>query len=177
MIPNMYKMAGITAGSYSCCSKSIATHTLSIFGDHQDIYATRSTGFAILASGSVQEVMDLAGIAHLSAIKGRVSFLHFFDSFRTSHEVQKIEVIDYKVFDKLLDKEKVKEFRSRALNPNNPVIRGTNQNDDIYFQQERQNKYYLEIPDIVNEYMEKLEKEIGRKYRPFVYYGILMPLI
>ncbi len=173
MIPNMYKMAGeLLPGVIHVAARSIATHALSIFGDHQDIYATRPTGFAILASGSVQEVMDLAGIAHLSAIKGRVSFLHFFDGFRTSHEVQKIEVIDYKVFDKLLDKEKVKEFRSRALNPNNPVIRGTNQNDDIYFQaREAQNKYYLEIPDIVNEYMEKLEKEIGRKYRPFVYYG------
>jgi len=172
-IPNMYKIAGqLLPGVIHVSSRTLATHALSIFGDHQDIYACRQTGFAMLSSGSVQEVMDLAGIAHLSAIKGRVPFLHFFDGFRTSHELQKIELIDYKVFDKLLDKNALKKFREDALSPDSPKTRGTAQNDDIYFQaRESQNKFFEALPDIVNEYMQEISKETKREYKPFVYYG------
>lgn len=172
-IPNMYKIAGqMLPGVIHVAARSLAAQALSIFGDHQDIYACRQTGFAMLATGSVQEVMDLAGVAHLSAIKGRVPFMHFFDGFRTSHEIQKIEVMDYSVFDRLLDKEAVEEFRRNSMNPENPKIRGTAQNDDIYFQtRELTNKFYDAIPDIVAYYMDEISKVIGRKYAPFVYYG------
>ncbi|WP_086237706.1 pyruvate:ferredoxin (flavodoxin) oxidoreductase [Campylobacter porcelli] len=172
-IPNMYKIAGqMLPGVIHVAARSIAAQALSIFGDHQDIYACRQTGFAMLATGSVQEVMDLAGVAHLSAIKGRVPFMHFFDGFRTSHEIQKIEVMDYSVFDRLLDKEAVEEFRRTSMNPENPKIRGTAQNDDIYFQtRELTNKFYDAIPDIVAYYMDEISKVAGRKYAPFVYYG------
>ena len=172
-IPNMYKIAGeLLPCVMHVTARSLATHALSIFGDHQDIYACRGTGFAMLASHSVQEVMDLAGVAHLSAIKGRVPFMHFFDGFRTSHEIQKIEVMDYKVFDELLDRQAVADFRARALSPENPQTKGTAQNDDIYFQmREAQNSYYNALPDIVADYMKKISEVTGRNYAPFVYYG------
>ncbi|PKL00578.1 MAG: pyruvate:ferredoxin (flavodoxin) oxidoreductase [Tenericutes bacterium HGW-Tenericutes-1] len=172
-IPNMYKIAGeLLPGVIHVAARSIAAQSLSIFGDHQDVMAARQTGFAMLASGSVQETMDLAGIAHLAAIKSSIPFMHFFDGFRTSHEVNKIEVLDYSVFDRLLDKEAVKAFRKRAMNSANPITRGTAQNDDVYFQtKEIQEKYYTPIPDIVNEYMIEISKETGRDYRPFSYYG------
>ncbi len=172
-IPNMYKMAGqLLPAVIHVAARSLATQALSIFGDHQDVYATRQTGFAILASGSVQEAMDLAGVAHLSAIRGRVPFLHFFDGFRTSHEIQKIEVMDYAVWDRLLDKEAVAKFRADALSPEDPKTRGTAQNDDIYFQgREAQNKFYDALPDVVADYMAEISKETGRDYKPFTYYG------
>ena len=172
-IPNMYKIAGeLLPGVIHVSARSLATHALSIFGDHQDVMACRQTGFAMLATASVQEVMDLAGVAHLSAIKSSVPFMHFFDGFRTSHEIQKVEVMDYEVFDRLLDREAVAKFRSRALNPNNPMEKGSAQNDDVYFQaREAQNKYYDAVPDIVNEYMKEISKETGRSYAPFSYYG------
>ena len=172
-IPNMYKIAGqMLPGVIHVAARSLAAQALSIFGDHQDIYACRQTGFAILASDSVQEVMDIGGIAHLAAIKGRIPFLHFFDGFRTSHEIQKVEVMDYAEFDKLLDRKAVQEFRDNAMNPENPKTRGTAQNDDIYFQtRELTNKFYEAMPDIVADYMEKISKVTGREYKPFVYYG------
>ena len=173
MVPNMYKMAGeLLPAVFHVSARALASHALSIFGDHQDVMATRQTGFALLASGSVQEVMDLAGVAHLCAIKGRVPFLHFFDGFRTSHEVQKVEVMEYDDLAKLLDWEALKEFRNRALNPANPVTRGTAQNPDIYFQAaEASNPYYLAVPDLVNDYMKEINKITGRDYKPFNYYG------
>lgn len=172
-IPNMYKIAGQHLPCViHVAARSLAAQALSIFGDHQDIYACRQTGFAMLASDSVQEVMDLAGVAHLSAIKGKVPFLHFFDGFRTSHEIQKVEVIDYSDFEKLLDKDAVKEFRDNALNPNHPKTRGTAQNDDIYFQtRELSNRFYDALPDIVANYLKEISKITGRDYRPFNYYG------
>lgn len=172
-IPNMYKIAGQHLPCViHVAARSLAAQALSIFGDHQDVYACRQTGFAMLASDSVQEVMDLAGVAHLSAIKGKVPFLHFFDGFRTSHEIQKVEVIDYSDFEKLLDKDAVKEFRDNALNPNHPKTRGTAQNDDIYFQtRELSNRFYDELPDIVASYLKEISKITGRDYRPFNYYG------
>jgi len=173
MIPNMYKIAGeLLPGVIHCSARAVASHALSIFGDHSDVMACRQTGFALLAAGNVQEVMDLAGVAHLSAIKGRVPFLNFFDGFRTSHEVQKIETIDYAEFDKLLDKEAVKRFRKNALNPEHPVLRGTAQNPDIFFQaREASNKFYDELPAVVESYMEEISKITGRKYGLFNYYG------
>lgn len=172
-IPNMYKIAGQHLPCViHVAARSLAAQALSIFGDHQDVYACRQTGFAMLASDSVQEVMDLGGVAHLSAIKGKVPFLHFFDGFRTSHEIQKVEVIDYSDFEKLLDKDAVKEFRDNALNPNHPKTRGTAQNDDIYFQtRELSNRFYDELPDIVANYLKEISKITGRDYRPFNYYG------
>ncbi len=173
MIPNMYKVAGeLLPGVYHVSARAIAGHALSIFGDHSDVMSARQTGCALLASGSVQEVMDIAGVAHLAAIKGRVPFIHFFDGFRTSHEIQKIEMVDYSVFDQLLDREALKEFKNRALSPNHPVTRGTAQNPDIFFQaKEASNNFYDAIPDIVADYMEKIGKLIGRTYKPFDYYG------
>ncbi len=173
MIPNMYKMAGeLLPAVFHVSARAIAAHALSIFGDHQDVMACRQTGFAMLASGSVQETMDLGGIAHLAAIKGRVPFLHFFDGFRTSHEVQKVEVMDYADLAKLVDYDAIKEFKDRALNPEHPVLRGTAQNPDIYFQgREAANKYYEAIPDIVADYMKEISKITGREYKPFNYYG------
>jgi pyruvate-ferredoxin/flavodoxin oxidoreductase len=172
-IPNMYKVAGqLLPGVIHVSARALAAHALSIFGDHQDVMSARATGFAMLASGSVQEVMDIGGIAHLAAIKGRVPFMHFFDGFRTSHEINKIEVMDYAVFDRLLDKEAVQRFRDTSLNPESPITRGTAQNDDIYFQgREAQNKFYDAVPDIVNEYMQEISKVTGRNYAPFTYYG------
>lgn len=173
MIPNMYKMAGeLLPAVFHVSARAIATHALSIFGDHQDVMATRQTGFAMLCSNSVQEVMDLAGVAHLSAIKGRVPFLHFFDGFRTSHEIQKVEVIEYDDLMKLLDFDAVEQFRNRSLNPERPVLRGTAQNPDIYFQgREVANPFFERIPDIVEEYMEEINKITGRDYKLFNYYG------
>ena len=173
MIPNMYKIAGeLLPGVMHVSARSLATHALNIFGDHSDVMATRQTGFAMLASNSVQEVMDLAAIAHLSAIKGRIPFLHFFDGFRTSHEIQKIEVLNYDDLGKLIDMDAVQEFRNRALNPEHPVIRGTAQNPDIFFQvRESANKFYDEIPEVVVHYMKELEKLTGRSYKPFDYVG------
>ena len=173
MLPNMYKIAGeLLPCVINVAARSIATHALSIFGDHQDIYAARTTGFAMLASSSVQQVMDLTGVAHLSAIKGRVPFINFFDGFRTSHELQKVEVIDTDKLKDLIDKKALEEFRNRALNPSSPVIRGTSQNEDIYFQAtEIRNEYYDKVPDIVNEYMQEINKITGENYAPFNYYG------
>jgi pyruvate-ferredoxin/flavodoxin oxidoreductase len=172
-IPNMYKIAGeLLPGVMHVAARSIAAQALSIFGDHQDIYAARQTGWCMLASGSIQEVMDLGGIAHLAAIKSSLPFLHFFDGFRTSHEVNKVEVMDYSVFDRLLDREAVKKFRERALNSSHPVTKGTAQNDDVYFQsREVQSKYYVPVADIVNDYMQEISKVTGRAYAPFSYYG------
>jgi len=172
-IPNMYKIAGeLLPGVIHVSARSIAVQALSIFGDHQDVMAARQTGWAMLATSSVQEVMDLAGVAHLSAIKSSIPFLHFFDGFRTSHEIQKVEVMDYEELNKLLDRDAVDRFRRRALNPNNPVTRGSAQNDDVYFQaREAQNKYYQAVPNIVEEYMKEISKITGRHYAPFVYYG------
>ncbi len=163
MIPNMYKIAGeLLPGVFHVSARTIAAHALSIFGDHSDIYATRQTGFAMLASGSVQEIMDLAGVAHLSAIKSRIPFLHFFDGFRSSHEVQKIECLEMEDLKKLIDWDALKKFRENALNPEHPVTRGTAQNPDIFFQaKEAINKFYEPIPDIVNSYM----AEINKTYR------------
>lgn len=172
-IPNMYKIAGqLLPGVIHVSARSLAAQALSIFGDHQDIYACRQTGFAMLASGSVQEVMDIAGVAHLAAIKGRVPFLHFFDGFRTSHEIQKVEVMDYAHFDRLLDREALQKFRDEALNPESPKTRGTAQNDDIYFQtRELSNRFYDAVPDIVANYLTEISKITGRDYKPFNYYG------
>ena len=173
MIPNLYKMAGeLLPGVLHVSARAIATHALSIFGDHQDVMACRQTGVAMLASSNVQEAMDLGCVAHLSAISARLPFIHFFDGFRTSHEVQKIDVIDYQDLAKILDYEAIKEFRERSLSPNHPVIRGTAQNPDIYFQgREVQNRFFDRIPEIVAEYMEKIKELTGRSYRPFEYYG------
>ncbi|MBQ3297526.1 MAG: pyruvate:ferredoxin (flavodoxin) oxidoreductase [Bacilli bacterium] len=173
MIPNMYKIAGeLLPCVINVAARSLATHALSIFGDHQDIYACRSTGFAMLASSSVQQVMDLTGVAHLSAIKGSVPFINFFDGFRTSHELQKVELIDTDKLKELIDEKSLIDFRKKAMNPNNPTIRGTAQNEDIYFQAtEVRNKYYDKIPDIVAKYMKEINKITGKDYKPFNYYG------
>ena len=173
MIPNMYKIAGeLLPCVINVAARSLATHALSIFGDHQDVYAVRGTGFAMLAESSVQQVMDLTGVAHLSALKGGVPFVNFFDGFRTSHELQKVDVIDTEKLKNLIDEKSLSEFRNRAMNPNNPSIRGTAQNEDIYFQvSEVRNKYYDAVPDIVNDYMSEINKITGRDYKPFNYYG------
>ena len=173
MIPNMYKIAGeLLPGVFHVSARAIAAHALSIFGDHQDVMACRQTGFAMLASSNVQEVMDLGCIAHLAAIKSRVPFLHFFDGFRTSHEIQKIESLEYDEVAKLIDYEALADFRARGLNPEHPVIRGPAQNPDIYFQgREAANPFYLAVPEIVESYMRELEKMTGRSYNLFDYYG------
>ena len=172
-IPNMYKIAGeLLPSVIHVSARSLSAQALSIFGDHSDIYAARQTGYAMLASGSVQEVMDLAGVAHLATFKTRVPFMHFFDGFRTSHEINKVEVMDYADLDRLLDRDAVQAFRDRAINPHHPVTRGTAQNDDVYFQaREAQNKYYDAVPAAVVEYMEEISKITGREYKPFTYYG------
>ncbi len=172
-IPNMYKIAGeCLPGVIHVAARALAAQSLSIFGDHQDVMAARQTGFAMLCSNSVQEVMDLGGVAHLSAIKSSIPFLHFFDGFRTSHEVNTVELMDYEVFDRLLDRQAVQKFRENALNPAFPKIRGTAQNDDVYFQtRELQAKQYKNVPDVVAEYMAEISKVTGRHYAPFVYYG------
>jgi pyruvate-ferredoxin/flavodoxin oxidoreductase len=173
MIPNMYKISGeLLPGVFHVSAREVAAHALSIFGGHSDVMATRQTGFALLASSNVQEVMDLGGIAHLSAIKARIPFLHFFDGFRTSHEVQKVEVINYEDFDKLVDKNAIKAFRDNSLNPEHPVTRGTAQNPDIFFQaRESANKFYNEVPGIVENYMKEIKNLTGREYNLFDYYG------
>ena len=173
MIPNMYKIAGeLLPGVFHVSARALAAQSLSIFGDHQDVMATRQTGFAMLATSSVQEVMDLAGVAHVVALKARIPFLHFFDGFRTSHEIQKIEVIDDASLTAMLDRDALKAFRAAALNPNHPVTRGTAQNPDIYFQtREASNKFYNAVPDMVAEAMAKISEITGRTYKPFTYYG------
>ncbi|MGB8450863.1 MAG: pyruvate:ferredoxin (flavodoxin) oxidoreductase [Anaerocolumna sp.] len=173
MIPNMYKIAGeLLPCVIDVSARALASHALSIFGDHSDVYACRQTGFAMLCSSNVQEVMDLGAIAHLSTIKGRVPFLHFFDGFRTSHEIQKIEMWDYDDLKELTDLDAVAAFRKRALNPEHPVTRGTAQNPDIFFQaREASNTYYNAIPGIVEDYMNKVNAKIGTDYKLFNYYG------
>jgi pyruvate-ferredoxin/flavodoxin oxidoreductase len=173
MIPNMYKISGeLLPGVFHVTARALASHALSIFGDQSDVMACRQTGFALLASGSVQEVMDLGGIAHLAAIKSRVPFLHFFDGFRTSHEVQKIEVLEHEELAKLLDWDALEAFRKNSLNPEHPHVKGTNQNPDIFFQaREVANPFYEKVPDIVANYMKEITKLTGREYHPFNYYG------
>ncbi len=173
MIPNMYKMAGeLLPAVFHVSARSVAAHALSIFGDHSDIYATRQTGFALLATGSVQQIMDLAGVAHLAAIKTRIPFVHFFDGFRSSHEIQKVESLENEDMAPLIDYKALQEFRDRALNPEHPVTRGTAQNPDIFFQaKEAINPFYDVVPDVVEEYMQEITKLTGREYHPFTYYG------
>jgi pyruvate-ferredoxin/flavodoxin oxidoreductase len=173
MIPNMYKMAGeLLPGVIHVSARALTSHALSIFGDHSDIYACRQTGYAMLCSNNPQECMDLAAVAHLAAIEGRVPFLHFFDGFRTSHEIQKIEEWDYADLADMLNWDAVEAFRRRALNPEHPVTRGTAQNDDIFFQaREACNKYYDAVPEVVVKYMDKVNAKIGTDYKPFNYYG------
>ncbi|MFA7081030.1 MAG: pyruvate:ferredoxin (flavodoxin) oxidoreductase [Bacteroidales bacterium] len=173
MIPNMYKLAGqLLPAVFHVTARTLASQALSIFGDHSDIYACRQTGFAMLASNSVQEAMDLAGVAHLSAIRGRLPFMHFFDGFRTSHEIQKIETIATEDMAGLLDQKALSNYRENALNPEHPVIRGTAQNPDVFFQaREASNPFYDAIPDIVNSYMQEVGKITGREHKPFEYYG------
>ncbi|AYF55061.1 pyruvate:ferredoxin (flavodoxin) oxidoreductase [Clostridium botulinum C] len=173
MIPNMYKIAGeLLPSVFHVSARALASHALSIFGDHQDVMAARQTGFALLASNSVQEAMDLGAVSHLAALKGRVPFLHFFDGFRTSHEIQKIELLDYEDLRGLIDQDALKAFRNNALSPEHPVTRGTAQNPDIFFQaREASNKFYNAIPAIVEEYMGEINKITGRDYKLFNYYG------
>ncbi|EOR20176.1 pyruvate flavodoxin/ferredoxin oxidoreductase domain-containing protein [Clostridium sartagoforme AAU1] len=173
MIPNMYKIAGeMLPTVFHVSARALATSSLSIFGDHQDVMAARQTGFAMLAEGSVQEVMDLSPVAHLTAIKTRIPFMNFFDGFRTSHEIQKIEVLEYDELAKLVDYDALDAFRKRALNPNHPVTRGTAQNPDIYFQtRESVNRFYEDIPEVVESYMAEITKLTGREYHCFDYYG------
>ena len=173
MIPNMYKISGeLLPGVFHVSARALAAHALSIFGDHQDVMACRQTGFAMLASSSVQEAMDMALVAHLSALKASVPFLHFFDGFRTSHEIQKIDAIDYEDIAKIVPWDKVNEFRARALNPEHPHQAGTAQNPDIYFQnREAANRHYLATPEIVEECMKQVESITGRKYNLFDYVG------
>lgn len=173
MIPNMYKIAGeLLPGVFHVTARAIASHALSIFGDHSDIYACRQTGFAMLASGSVQEVMDLSLVSHLASLETSLPFMHYFDGFRTSHEIQKIEVIDYETMAKLVNHEKIAEFRARAMNPEHPTIRGTAQNPDIFFQnREACNPYYLRVPQAVQAAMDKVGEATGRKYKLFDYVG------
>ena len=173
MIPNMYKIAGeLLPSVFHVTARTLASHTLCIFGDHQDVMACRQTGFAMLAEGSVQEVMDLSAVAHLSAIKGSLPFLNFFDGFRTSHEIQKIEALSQEDLEPLLDREALAKFRERSMNPDKPVTRGTNENPDVFFQhRESCNEYYDKIPAIVEDYMNKIAAITGRKHGLFDYYG------
>ena len=173
MIPNMYKMAGEKLpGVINVPARCVSTHALSIFGDHSDIYACRQTGYAMLAAGSVQEVMDLTPVAHLAALEGKIPFLNFFDGFRTSHEIQKIQIWEYDELKDMLNMNFVDEFRKNALNPNHPVLHGSAQNSDIYFQNfEASNPYYNALPDIVEKYMNNINARIGTSYKPFNYFG------
>ena len=173
MIPNMYKISGeLLPGVFHVSARSLAAQALSIFGDHSDVMSARQTGFAMLATGSVQEIMDLSAIAHFASLKGRLPFMHFFDGFRTSHEIQKVEAPTMEQLKGLLDMGALQKFRENALNPEHPVTRGTAQNPDIYFQtREVSNKFYDAIPDIVEYYMQELQKVTGREYHPFTYYG------
>lgn len=173
MIPNMYKIAGeLLPGVFHVSARTVATHALNIFGDHSDVMACRQTGFAMLCESNPQEVMDLGAVAHLSAIEGRVPFLNFFDGFRTSHEIQKIQIWDYKDLKDMVNMDAVAAFRARALNPEHPVMRGSHENGDIFFQhREACNRYYTAVPDIVEKYMHKVNEKIGTNYELFNYYG------
>ena len=173
MIPNMYKIAGeLLPAVFHVSARTVATHALNIFGDHSDVMACRQTGFAMLAEGNVQEVMDLSAVAHLAAIKGRVPFINFFDGFRTSHEIQKVAVWDYDDLAEMCDMDAVEAFRKRALNPERPTMRGGHENGDIFFQhREAANTYYDALPDIVEEYMAKVNAKLGTDYQLFNYYG------
>ena len=173
MIPNLYKIAGeLLPGVFHVSARALASHALSIFGDHSDVYACRQTGAAMLCSTNPQEVMDLGAVAHLASIKGRVPFIHFFDGFRTSHELQKIEVWDYEDLKDMADMDAIDAFRKRSLNPERPVLRGSAQNPDVFFQaREACNTYYEEIPGIVEEYMDKINAKLGTDYKLFNYYG------
>lgn len=173
MIPNMFKIAGeMLPTVFHVSARSVACQALSIFGDHSDVMSTRSTGFAMLASGNVQEAQDMAAIAHLASLESKIPFLHFFDGFRTSHSIQKIESIDYEVLRSMLDMKFVEEFRSGALKPEDPVCKVGAQNPDVYFQgRETVNKYYDACPDIVNKYMKLYFEKTGRKYELFEYIG------
>ena len=173
MIPNMYKIAGeLLPCVFHVSARTLASHALCIFGDHQDVMSCRQTGFAMLAEGSVQEVMDLSGVAHLATLTSRVPFINFFDGFRTSHEYQKVEVVDQEMLMPLVDQKALQEFRDRALSPERPVMRGMAENPDVFFaHRESCNPFYDAVPDIVADYMDKVSAVIGRKYRPFNYYG------
>ena len=173
MIPNMYKIAGeLLPSVFHVSARCVASHALNIFGDHSDVYACRQTGFAMLAETNPQEVMDLAAVAHLSAIKGKVPFINFFDGFRTSHEIQKIEVWDYKDLAEMVDWDAIQAFRDHALNPEHPAMRGSHENGDIFFQhRESCNKYYDALPAVVEEYMGKVNEKLGTNYQLFNYYG------
>ncbi|HDZ23689.1 MAG TPA: pyruvate:ferredoxin (flavodoxin) oxidoreductase, partial [Desulfobacteraceae bacterium] len=173
MIPNMYKISGeVMPTVFHVSARALAAHALSIFGDHSDINAVRQTGFSLLASASVQEVMDLALVSHLASLRGSLPFVHFFDGFRTSHEIQKIELIDYEDMAELVDWEAIEDFKSRAVNPEHPQMRGTAQNPDIYFQnREAANPFYEQLPFIVQEEMDKVSDLVGRKYHLFDYVG------
>src|SRR5574344_819954 len=173
MIPNMYKIAGeLTSTVFHVAARALATSSLSIFGDHQDVMACRQTGWAMLVSNNVQEVMDTALIAHASTLRSRVPFVHFFDGFRTSHEIQKVEEVSYEVIQKMIDDDLVRAHRARGLTPEAPVVRGTAQNPDVYFQsREGVNKYYEAVPGIVQEEMDKYAKLTGRQYHLFDYVG------
>ena len=173
MIPNMYKIAGeMLPTVFHVSARALASHALSIFGDHQDVMACRQTGFAMLASASVQEALDMAAVAHLSTIKSSIPFLHFFDGFRTSHEIQKIELIDSEALKGMVSTKSLAKFRAKALSPDAPVTRGTAQNADVYFQaREACNQYYDAVPDVVARYMGEISELTGREYRPFDYYG------
>ncbi|EFS03892.1 pyruvate-flavodoxin oxidoreductase, partial [Listeria seeligeri FSL S4-171] len=173
MIPNMYKIAGeLLPTVFHVSARTISAASLNIFGDHSDVMAARQTGFAMLAEGSVQEVMDLSAVAHLASLKGSLPFLNFFDGFRTSHELQKVEVLEYSELENLLDKKALQQFRDRAMTPNNPKTIGSNQNPDIFFQQrETVNRYYEEIPSIVQNYMEEINQLRGTNYDLVNYYG------
>ena len=173
MIPNMYKIAGeLLPCVIHVSARCVASHGLNIFGDHSDVYACRQTGFAMLAESNPQEVMDLGAVAHLSTIKGRVPFINFFDGFRTSHEIQKIEVWDYDTLAEMVDKDAIAAFRARSLSPEHPVLRGSAENGDIFFQhREACNEYYNALPAIVEDYMNKVNEKIGTDYKLFNYYG------
>ena len=173
MIPNMYKIAGeLLPSVIHVSARCVSSHALNIFGDHSDVYACRQTGYAMLCSTNPQEVMDLGAVSHLSTIKSRVPFLHFFDGFRTSHEVQKVEAWDKSTLTELVDMDAIQEFRDQALSPERPVLRGTAQNPDIFFQaREACNPYYDDVPAIVEEYMDKVNELIGTDYKLFNYYG------
>ena len=173
MIPNMYKLAGeLMPTVFHVSARTVATHALNIFGDHSDVMACRQTGFAMLCESNPQEVMDLGAVAHLAAIKGRVPFINFFDGFRTSHEIQKIAIWDNEDLADMVDMDAVEAFRKRALNPERPVMRGSHENGDIFFQhREAANKYYDALPEIVEEYMGKVNAKLGTNYQLFNYYG------
>lgn len=173
MIPNMYKMSGeLLPGVLHVAARALSTHALSIFGDHQDVMATRQTGFGMISSSSVQEILDLGAVAHLTAIKSSIPFTHFFDGFRTSHEIQKVEAVDYEDYKKLVDFDAIANFRMRSMNPNRPYTKGTAQNPDVYFQAtESTNNMYEDVVETVVDYMNKISEVTGRSYKPFDYYG------